>query len=173
MHQTHVAGEGEAATEVTIRPLGAPGDLGWVIQANGEVYANEFGWDSGIEVLVAQLVAEYARNHDEREAAWIAELDGARVGCVFCTHGDDDVSAKLRVLVVDPKARGHALGRPDTAVSACGPSTLCRRRGASIRRPASNWTPKRAAGSSDRTSSNSAGHENSSEPRTTRRSCGA
>ncbi|WP_370178990.1 GNAT family N-acetyltransferase [Rhodococcus wratislaviensis] len=111
MHQTHVAGEGEAATEVTIRPLGAPGDLGWVIQANGEVYANEFGWDSGIEVLVAQLVAEYARNHDEREAAWIAELDGARVGCVFCTHGDDDVSAKLRVLVVDPKARGHAVGR--------------------------------------------------------------
>lgn len=98
--------------DLTIRLLGEPGDLGWVIQTNGEVYAREFGWDTGIEVLVAQLVSDYASNHDERtEAAWIAELNGTRVGCVFCTHGPDEDTAQLRVLVVDPAARGHTLGR--------------------------------------------------------------
>ena len=96
---------------VTIRPLGEPGDLGWVVGAHGEIYAEEFGWDTTFEALVARIVADYAGDHDpEREAAWIAELDGQRAGCVFCVKGDDDTTAKLRILLVDPVARGHALG---------------------------------------------------------------
>lgn len=93
-----------------IRPLGEPGDLGWVVMAHGEQYAKEFGWDIGFEALVARIVADYAADHDpSREAAWIAELDGRRVGSVFCV-ADDGNTAKLRILLVDPAARGHRLG---------------------------------------------------------------
>jgi GNAT superfamily N-acetyltransferase len=93
-----------------IRPLGRPGDLGWVIQANGELYAREFGWDASMETLIARIVADFANSHDDRrEAAWIAELDGVRVGCVFCVADSADV-ARLRVLLVDPVARGQRLG---------------------------------------------------------------
>jgi GNAT superfamily N-acetyltransferase len=94
----------------TIRRLGEPGDLGWVVQAHGEIYAREFGWDTSMEALAARIVADFARNHDpEREAAWIAEADGDRVGCVFCMR-DDERTARLRILLVDPKARGERLG---------------------------------------------------------------
>lgn len=94
----------------TIRTIGEPGDLGWVIQAHGELYAREFGWDISFEALVAKIVADWANDHDEhREAAWMAELDGERVGCVFCV-ADDQRTARLRILLVDPKARGHGLG---------------------------------------------------------------
>jgi GNAT superfamily N-acetyltransferase len=93
-----------------IRRLGQPGDLGWVVQAHGEVYAREFGWDTSFEALVARIVADFAAQHDpSREAAWIAELDGDRVGCVFCV-AEDDTTSRLRILLVDPKARGHKLG---------------------------------------------------------------
>ena len=101
---------------VVIRPLGRPGDLGWVVLAHGEVYAAEFGWDVSFEALVARIVAEYAADHDPlREAAWIAELDGRRVGCVFCVAADD-TTAQLRILLVHPDARGHGLGRRLTAL---------------------------------------------------------
>lgn len=96
-----------------IRPLGQPGDLGWVVMAHGEVYANELGWDTSFEALVAGIVAAYAAGHDpEREAAWIAEHDdGRRAGCIFCVADPDDpTTAKLRVLLVHPDARGHDLG---------------------------------------------------------------
>lgn len=94
----------------TIRSLGEPGDLGWVVQAHGEMYADEFGWDVSFEALVARIVADWAAEHDPaREAAWIAELDGERVGCVFCV-ADDTETARLRILLVDPKARGQRLG---------------------------------------------------------------
>jgi GNAT superfamily N-acetyltransferase len=94
----------------TIRRLGEPGDLGWVVQAHGEIYAREFGWDTSMEALAARIVADFASNHDpEREAAWIAEADGDRVGCVFCMR-DDERTARLRILLVDPKARGERLG---------------------------------------------------------------
>ena len=97
--------------QVVIRPLGEPGDLGWVVQAHGEIYADEFGWNTDFEALVARIVADYAEDHDpDPEAAWIAELDGRRVGCVFCVRGDDATTAKLRILLVDPTARGHAVG---------------------------------------------------------------
>ena len=97
--------------EATIRPLGRPGDLGWVVMAHGEVYAEEFGWDAEFEALVARIVADYAADRDpRREAAWIAELGGQRVGCVFVVAKDAD-TAQLRILLVDPAARGHHLGR--------------------------------------------------------------
>ncbi|WP_324652676.1 GNAT family N-acetyltransferase [Georgenia sp. H159] len=95
---------------VEIRPLNRPGDLGWVVMAHGELYAEEFGWDTAFEVLVAGIVAAYAEGRaPRREAAWIAELDGRRVGCVFCVAADDE-TAKLRLLLVDPAARGHRVG---------------------------------------------------------------
>jgi GNAT superfamily N-acetyltransferase len=96
--------------QVVIRPVGRPGDLGWMVMAHGELYAAEFGWDSDFEALVARIVADYAAGRDpDREAAWIAELDGRRVGCVLCVRADDS-TAKLRILLVDPSARGHGIG---------------------------------------------------------------
>ncbi|MCU1661892.1 MAG: GCN5-related N-acetyltransferase [Pseudonocardia sp.] len=96
---------------VQIRQLGEPGDLGWVVEAHGELYAREFGWDTSFEALVARIVADFAAGHDDaRERAWIAELDGRRVGCVFCVAGDRPGMAKLRVLLVHPDARSHGLG---------------------------------------------------------------
>ena len=93
-----------------IRPLGRAGDLGWVVMAHGEVYAREYGWNQDFEALVARIVADYARDHDpRREAAWIAERDGRRVGCVFCVADSEEV-ARLRILLVDPAARGLGLG---------------------------------------------------------------
>jgi GNAT superfamily N-acetyltransferase len=93
-----------------VRALGSAGDLGWVVMAHGEIYATEFGWDTSFEALVARIVADYAAQHDPaREAAWIAELDGRRVGCVFCVAADA-TTAQLRILLVDPSARGHHLG---------------------------------------------------------------
>ena len=96
--------------EATIRALGEPGDLGWVVMAHGEVYAQEFGWDTTFEALVARIVADYAADHDPtREAAWIAEVDGERVGCVFCV-ASDEATAQLRILLVHPNGRGLGLG---------------------------------------------------------------
>jgi GNAT superfamily N-acetyltransferase len=96
--------------QIRIRALGTAGDLGWVVMAHGEIYASEFGWDTSFEALVARIVADYAGQHDPaREAAWIAELDGRRVGCVFCVAADA-TTAQLRILLVDPSARGHHLG---------------------------------------------------------------
>lgn len=97
--------------EVTIRPLGAPGDLGWVVMAHGEVYAAEFGWDTRFEALVAQIVVDYtASDRPQDQCAWIAERGGKRAGCVFCVPAPDPATAQLRILLVDPRARGHALG---------------------------------------------------------------
>jgi GNAT superfamily N-acetyltransferase len=95
---------------VVIRRLGEPGDLGWVVMAHGELYAREFGWDASFEALVARIVADYAAEHDDaREAAWIAEMDGRRVGCVFCVAADDQ-TAQLRILLVDSAGRGQGTG---------------------------------------------------------------
>jgi GNAT superfamily N-acetyltransferase len=100
----------EVAVQAVIRRLGRPGDLGWVIAAHGEVYAGEFGWDGSFEALVARIVADYAAGHDaEREAAWLAEDDGRRVGCVFCVAGPGG-AAQLRLLLVHPDGRGQGLG---------------------------------------------------------------
>jgi GNAT superfamily N-acetyltransferase len=98
-----------ARPEVRLRPPAA-GDHGWVIERNGALYAQEHGWDSSYEALVARIVAGYLDQHDpEREAAWVAELHGERVGAVFCVRKDDE-TAKLRLLHVEPSARGAGVG---------------------------------------------------------------
>jgi DNA-binding MarR family transcriptional regulator/GNAT superfamily N-acetyltransferase len=87
-----------------------PGDMGWVVQRNGAIYASEFGWDDSYEALVARIVADYADNRDPAvEAAWIAEVDGAPAGCVFCVR-EDATTARLRLLLVEPWARGLGIG---------------------------------------------------------------
>jgi GNAT superfamily N-acetyltransferase len=95
--------------EVTVRTLDRPGDLGWVLMTHGELYATEYGWS--IDAVTAPIVAAYAVGaRPGRDAGWIAELDGARVGSVLCVR-DDDETARLRLLLVDPAARGHGVGR--------------------------------------------------------------
>lgn len=80
--------------------------------AHGEVYAQEFGWDSSFEALVASIVAGYATGDDaHREGAWVAELGGRRVGCIFCVADPEHaMSALLRILLVHPEGRGRGLG---------------------------------------------------------------
>ncbi|MFE9624068.1 GNAT family N-acetyltransferase [Streptomyces sp. NPDC052016] len=96
---------------VVVRRAGRPGDLGWVVMAHGEAYHRQFGWNTDFEALVARIVADYATGHDPaREAAWIAEADGERVGCVFLVAGDEPGVARLRILLVTPAARGLGLG---------------------------------------------------------------
>jgi DNA-binding MarR family transcriptional regulator/GNAT superfamily N-acetyltransferase len=97
-------------TGIVLRPP-QPGDLGWVVERHGARYAAEYGWDATFEALVARIVAEFAERRDtQREAAWIAELDGERVGCVFCTAADAEHTAQLRLLLVEPSARGSGVG---------------------------------------------------------------
>lgn len=87
------------------------GDLGWVVQRHGAIYADEYGWDMDFEALVARIVADYQDGHEAGwENAWIVEIDGARAGCVFCCQRDRN-TAQLRLLLVEPWARGRNLGR--------------------------------------------------------------
>jgi DNA-binding MarR family transcriptional regulator/GNAT superfamily N-acetyltransferase len=87
-----------------------PGDMGWVVQRNAAVYAEEFGWDASYEALVARIVADYLEHRDpDTEAAWIAEVDGTPAGCVFCVR-ENATTARLRLLLVEPWARGMGIG---------------------------------------------------------------
>jgi DNA-binding MarR family transcriptional regulator/GNAT superfamily N-acetyltransferase len=88
-----------------------PGDMGWVTSANASIYAREYGWDITYEALVAKIVAEFIENFDpKREHCWIAELDGEPIGSAFVVRKTDAI-AKLRLVIVDPKARGLGIGK--------------------------------------------------------------
>ncbi len=117
---------GDPAPTVTLRPLEI-GDLGWILRRHGELYAAEFGWDASFEGFCAQIVAEYVTLRDRypgRAAAWIAEVDGGPAGSVSCVPDlpgppglpggpgapDGGTTARLRLLLVEPRARGRRLG---------------------------------------------------------------
>jgi DNA-binding MarR family transcriptional regulator/GNAT superfamily N-acetyltransferase len=88
-----------------------PGDMGWVVQSHGALYAGEYGFDSSFEGLVAEIAAKFLASFDaSRERCWIADIDGVQVGSVFLVRQSDDV-AKLRLLLVDPAGRGQRLGQ--------------------------------------------------------------
>jgi DNA-binding MarR family transcriptional regulator/N-acetylglutamate synthase-like GNAT family acetyltransferase len=96
-----------------------PGDLGWVVERHGVLYAAEYGWNQEFEVLVAGIVGEFAvaeSGPGARQRCWIATLDGVRAGCVFLMPASEQV-AKLRMLLVEPWARGHGIG--EQLVEAC------------------------------------------------------
>ncbi|GGT13537.1 bifunctional helix-turn-helix transcriptional regulator/GNAT family N-acetyltransferase [Streptomyces chromofuscus] len=96
--------------DVVLREPG-PGDLGWIVQRNAALYAAEYGWNSDYEGLVARIVADFAQGHDPRlERVWIAELDGRPVGCVMCVRDEAPATARLRLLLVEPDARGLGIG---------------------------------------------------------------
>ncbi|HSJ83580.1 MAG TPA: bifunctional helix-turn-helix transcriptional regulator/GNAT family N-acetyltransferase [Acidimicrobiia bacterium] len=104
-----LVGRGDRERVIELRGL-RPGDMGWVVQRHGAIYRDEYGWDSDFEALVARIVADYHHHfRPGRESAWIAEVDGARAGCVFCCHRDE-TTAQLRILLVEPWARGLGLG---------------------------------------------------------------
>ncbi|MFC9631158.1 GNAT family N-acetyltransferase [Streptomyces mirabilis] len=96
--------------DVVLREPG-PGDLGWIVQRNAALYAAEYGWNADYEGLVARIVADFAEDHDPHlERVWIAELDGRPVGCVMCVRDDAPGTARLRLLLVEPDARGLRIG---------------------------------------------------------------
>ena len=87
------------------------GDFGWIVSRHGELYANEYGWVEPFEGLCAQIVADYVNNHDPaKERCWIAEMNGENVGCVMLVKDKEPGVSRLRLLLVDPKARGLGLG---------------------------------------------------------------
>ncbi|MDE3239463.1 MAG: GNAT family N-acetyltransferase [Paracoccaceae bacterium] len=102
--------QGDSGSGIVLRDL-AIGDAGWIISRHACLYAREEGYDATFEALVAEILAAYIRSHDpDRERAWIAWRAGARIGSIFCVRQDED-TAKLRLFLVEPAARGTGLGK--------------------------------------------------------------
>jgi DNA-binding MarR family transcriptional regulator/N-acetylglutamate synthase-like GNAT family acetyltransferase len=108
--ETLLSAEPERGVPYLLRPH-QPGDIGWAVQKHGELYAREYGFDESFEALAAEIGSKFLKEFDpKKERAWIAEKDGENVGCVFLVRLSDEV-AKLRMLLVDPKARGLGIGK--------------------------------------------------------------
>ena len=106
-----VLGDSPAPSPAAILRDPRPGDMGWVVQNHGALYASEYGFDSSFEGLVAEIAAKFLASFDaSRERCWIADIDGVQVGSIFVVRHSDDV-AKLRLLLVDPAGRGQRLGQ--------------------------------------------------------------
>ncbi len=108
--QTVLIGKDADESKVSIRTHN-PGDMGWVMFRHGVLYDREYGWDERFEALVGEIVVSFMKNFDpERERCWIAEIDGERVGSILLVK-DTNTIARLRLLLVEPSARGHGVGK--------------------------------------------------------------